>query len=214
VDAAEREDAALPDRLQRVAERLALARRRGVGGVEHDRGARAQQAHRDALAAVALLEPVGDARADHAVHPALQDRRRLAPPVRVDDHDPVGGGELLAVARERRRKRRALRELPLREDRIEPLGVEVVEHDIVPARPRRAHRCGGEGVIEARRIGVSHEDEEVQGGPFGLRRMAGYTRLIPRAAQTSTTRRCAGVTASSPRLSARRQVVLMKGLHP
>ena len=94
---AQREDAVAPQSLQGVSEDLALALRRRVGGIEDHRGFRTQQTEGNALAAVPLLELVGDVNAQDPIDPALEDGRWLAPPVRMYDDDAVGTRDLFTM---------------------------------------------------------------------------------------------------------------------
>ena len=82
-----------------------------VGGVQDDGGLRAQEPDRHPFARVALLELVGDTWPNDAIDPAGEDRRGLAPPVRVDDDDSVRRGEVVGVAPKPARERGVLRDL-------------------------------------------------------------------------------------------------------
>ena len=81
-----------------------------VGRVEHHGHLGLEQSDRHALAGIALQKLVRHAGTNHAVDPALQDGRRLAPPVRMHDDDAIGCGDLRAVLGDLRRKRSAFRD--------------------------------------------------------------------------------------------------------
>ena len=158
VDAAEPEDAPLPEHLQGIAEGRKLPLLGGVGGVEDQSAPRLQEADGDALAAVPLQKLVGDSRPNDTIDPALQDRWRLPPPVGVDDDDPLGGRDLVAVAFDDGIEGGAPGDLGAGEDGVEPLGVEVVEGYLVAVFLQRVNRRLGYGVVEASGMGMAEDD--------------------------------------------------------
>lgn len=75
----------------------------------------------------------------------------------MDDDDPVGGGDLIAVILYGGIEGGALRDLGAGEDGVEPLGVEVVEGDVVAVLGQRLHRRLRYGVVEASGFGVAED---------------------------------------------------------
>ena len=115
---------------------------------------RPEQADRNALSSIPFLKAVGHADADHAVDPALEDRRRLAPPVGVDDDDAFCPGDLVSVLLDLWGQRCIIRDLLPRQQGIEPLGIEVVVADLVPVVLQGLHDRLGDGVVETVLVGV------------------------------------------------------------
>ena len=134
-----------------------------VGGGEHHRGLGLEQPHRDAVAGIPLPEPVGHLRPEHPVHPALQDGRRLAPPVGMDDDDALGLGDLPAMLLQIRVQEGLPLEFGCEQDGIEVFLVEVMEPDLMPLGLQGLHHGGGDGVVEAAVPGMSQN--YAKGGP-------------------------------------------------
>jgi len=96
--AAEAKDAAHPEGLERIAEDSRLAILVRIRGGEDDSRLRPQQALGNTFAAVTLEKAVRNLGTDDAIDPTLENRRRLPPPVGMDDDDPLRRGQLGAVS--------------------------------------------------------------------------------------------------------------------
>lgn len=96
------------------------------------------------------------------IDPALQHRRRLAPPVRMGNNDQVGLGQLGAVLLHQRLGAVRALELVRLLDGIEALGIEVVQTDVVPrSYPARAMTVASLGLsmCEAAAIRTPEDDQ-------------------------------------------------------
>ncbi len=126
-------DASPPENFQGIAEHALFSRFCRVRRVQDDRRTCTEQADRNALPTVAFIESVSNAGTEHAINPALQDSRGLAPPVRVHNDDPVCGTKFVAVHLHLRVDLARLRNLLGKKKRVEAFCAEVMEHDVVPA---------------------------------------------------------------------------------
>ena len=149
-------------RVSRGSPKTASSRSRGVLEVVNTTAALAWSSPTGTPSpAVPLPEPVGHLRPEHPVHPALQDGRRLAPPVGMDDDDALGLGDLPAVLRQVRVQEGLPLEFGRQQDGVEVFLVEVMEPDLMPLGLQGLHRGGGDGVVEAAVPGMSQNYRKV-----------------------------------------------------
>lgn len=164
-DPAQIKDAALPDQLERVAEHRLLARLRGVGRVEDQSGPGSQQPDGHAFAAVSFPKAIRDARAEDPVDPTLEDGGRLLSPVGVNDDNPLGRLQLIAMLLDELGNRPAFRNLHPRKGRIKTLGTQVVECDRMTLCPQPLRHAVGNRVVETRGAGMTQDEQDVHGEP-------------------------------------------------
>lgn len=149
-----------------LAEELGGVRRRGVDLGRCDVGERALEARARGFPREALQQ--------HLVEPALKHGGHVVPPDGEDEHEAVGAGDELLVARHERIERRALavdRELVARENGVEAVCMQV--DDLVwSALAVVAFAEGVEHrVAEALLVGVAVDDEGAHGESFRRREM-------------------------------------------
>ena len=135
---------------------------RGVFDVRQHDGRLARQQTDHALG----RELVGDALAEDAVDPALEDRRRLAPPVRMHDDIAVGLGQFAAMAGDDRVGRGALGDFAVGQDGIEGFLIEVVKDDLMAGGAELFGRRCGDGVAKTARPLMSENREDFHRGGY------------------------------------------------
>jgi len=96
-DAAESEDAVLPERFERITEHGRLTFWCGVGCVEDKSVTRPQKTQRNTLWANASGIAVSGIKPEHPIDPTLENCRQLSPPVRVEYKNEISASEFNAV---------------------------------------------------------------------------------------------------------------------
>jgi len=168
VHSAKTEHTVPPDQLQGIAEGSLLTFGGRVGGVEHDRGLRPEQAHGDSLATVTREETVRDTGTNDPVYPTLEDRGRLSSPVGMHDHDALRCRYLLTVHRNRQRESRPGWDLDGRKNGVEPFFIKVMEADDVAGPAQFSDRRFRDGMVKATRVRVGKDDRDSHVPPWGL----------------------------------------------
>jgi len=143
-DAAQPKDAVFPEGFQ-GSPKLASSRSRGVLEVVNTTAALAFSNPTGRRRRHPSRKPVGHLRPEHPVHPALQDSRRLAPPVGVTMTMPWAW----AISWQSLFQRRVEEGFPLEfgsgQDGVEVFLVEVMKLEFMPWVLQGVHRGGGDG---------------------------------------------------------------------
>ena len=151
---AKTEDAILPDCFQGVAENLPFPRYCRIRRIEDKGGFGSQQSLRYTRSGIAFEKLIGDARPNNPVHPSFQYRRRLTPPVRMDNDYPVGGGDFPAMFRNCRRQPGVFGDFFANKQGIEALLIKIMEKDRMSIAFQLFNRGSGNGMIETAGIGM------------------------------------------------------------
>lgn len=156
--AAQLEDAVLPKCFEGIAKYQPFPLGGRVGSIEDQGDLGFEQTDGDAFALIAFDKLIRPAGTKDAVHPALQDCGRLAPPVWMDDDNAVGTGDLLAMQLHVGRKGGFLGNLRGGKNGVEFVGIQIMENDLMSIAAERRNGRLRNRMIEALQVGMSDDD--------------------------------------------------------
>jgi len=156
---AEAQDAIPPDLLQWVSKYISFPFNRGVAGIYHESDLGLEQTYGYIALIIAFLKGKSSVWRKNAVNPALCDRRRRTPAIRVDHRKKLALSQLRNMLLNQRISRSPASGFIGRQERREAFLQQIMKRHVAAAGFPRAHDRSGNGMIQAPGSRVAYDDK-------------------------------------------------------